>query len=71
MEESCFGKCRRKRSTAGKAESKGQSSASCSLLPSEKKLYNAEGSADSAQSLRTYVRTSTYIYICMAAYTWP
>ena len=42
-----------------------------SLLPSEKKLYNAEGSADSAQSLRTYVRTSTYIYVCTAAYARP
>ena len=31
MEESCFGKCRRKRSTVGEAESKGQSSASCTV----------------------------------------
>ena len=29
--ESYFGKCRRKRSTAGEAESKGQSSASCTV----------------------------------------
>ena len=41
------------------------------LLPSEKKLYNVEGSADSAQSLRTYVRTSAYIYVCTAAYARP
>ena len=34
-----------------------------SLLPSEKKLYNAEGSADSAQSLRTYVRPRTYTFV--------
>ena len=34
----------RKRSTVGEGESKGQSSVSHSLLPCEKKLYNAEGS---------------------------
>ena len=37
-----------------------QSSATCTVYCAAK-LYNAEGSADSAQSLRKYVRTSTYI----------
>ena len=40
------------------------------LLP-QRELYNAERSADSAQSLRTYIRTSTYIFVCTAAYARP
>ena len=58
-----FGKCRRKRSTAGEAESKAQSSASCTVhCPARRSSTTQKGARIPR---RVYVRTSTYILLLL------
>ena len=62
---SCFGKCRRKRSTAGEAESKGQSSASCTVYcPARRSSTTQKGARIPRRVyVRTYVRPRTYTFV--------
>ena len=65
MEESCFGKCRRKRNTADEVESKGQSSASCTVYcPARRSSTTQKGVRIPCRVyVRTYVHPRTYTFV--------